>query len=63
MSNQNWRLDVSKIKSLDDIKTIFHIMELNVCFDRDDPESKYYKLRDMFTIPYEPSEHPHPHPH
>jgi hypothetical protein len=69
MAKQNWRLDVSKVKSIDDIKKIFHVMELNVCFDRENPKSKYYKLRDLFTIPYEPNasiddeEHDHPHPH
>lgn len=71
MAKQNWKLDVSKIKSLDDIKRIFHVMDLNICFDRENPKNRYYKLRDLFTIPYEPSilnddddhDHPHPHPH
>jgi hypothetical protein len=50
----NHKLDVSKIKTLTDVKNVFECMNLYASAEEDNEQ--YKLLKEYFTIPYEPQE-------
>jgi hypothetical protein len=50
----NHKLDVSKIKTLTDVKNLFECMNLYASAEEDNEQ--YKLLKEYFTIPYEPQE-------
>jgi hypothetical protein len=50
----NHKLDVSKIKTIKDVKNIFECMNLYASAEEDNEQ--YKLLKEYFTIPYEPQE-------
>lgn len=54
MTKQTYKLDVEKIKTIEDVKNIFYGMNLVGYFDPEDPEDINYNLREYFTILQEP---------
>ena len=50
----NHKLDVSKIKTLKDVKNVFECMNLYASAEEDNEQ--YKLLKEYFTIPYEPQE-------
>jgi hypothetical protein len=56
MTKQTYGLDVSKIKTLKDVRNVFGEMKLVGYFDPEDTEDEYYNLREYFTILQKPQE-------
>ena len=50
----NHKLDISKIKTIKDIKNVFECMNLYASAEEDNEQ--YKLLKEYFTIPYEPQE-------
>jgi hypothetical protein len=50
----NHKLDISKIKTLTDVKNVFECMNLYASAEEDNEQ--YKLLKEYFTIPYEPQE-------
>ena len=48
----NHKLDISKIKTVKDVKNIFDTMGLVISMSKDDP--RYEMAKEYFTIPYTP---------
>jgi hypothetical protein len=55
-NRKNYRLDVDKIKTLQDVKNVFDSIRFIGYYDADDPEDENYYLSEYFTIPQEPQE-------
>lgn len=48
----NHKLDVDKIKTVEDVKNVFDTMGLVISMSKDDP--RYEMAKEYFTIPYTP---------